>query len=51
MFLNLRDDALSFDAQGMKLKLATLFVILLIVGYFSHLGFKKVFYFLARTKT
>ncbi|GIW47765.1 MAG: NADH dehydrogenase subunit J [Deltaproteobacteria bacterium] len=41
MFLNLRDDALSFDARGMKLKLATLFVILLIVGYFSHLGFKK----------
>ncbi len=50
MFLNLRDDALSFDAQGMKLKLATLFVILLIVGYFSHLGFKKGVLLLSQNK-
>lgn len=43
MFLNLREDALRFDSQGIPIKLGALIAILAVSGYFISAGFKKAF--------
>src|SRR5579885_2727673 len=42
MFLNLREEALRFDARNTSIKMAILVLILIISGYFATMGFKKV---------
>ena len=41
MFLNLKPDALKFESKNLGFKVSILMVILLFVGYFASLGFKK----------
>lgn len=43
MFLNIREDALHFDAVNVPRKLTILFMLLSVVGYFSYTASKKVF--------
>ncbi len=42
MFLNLREEALRFDARNIPIKMGILVLILIIFGYFATMGFKKV---------
>lgn len=42
MFLNLRDESLRFDAVKVPVKLGILSLLLLISGYFTFIGFKKI---------
>jgi len=42
MFLNLREEALKFDAQNVTIKMGILVLILIVFGYFATMGFKKV---------
>jgi NADH-quinone oxidoreductase subunit J len=44
MFLNLKPDALKFESKHLGFKVSALLVILLFVGYFASLGFKKGLY-------
>ena len=41
MFLNLKSDALIFEAKHLGFKVSILLVILLFVGYFASLGFRE----------
>lgn len=41
MFLNLKPDALKFESENLGFKVSVLLVILLFVGYFASLGFRK----------
>ncbi len=41
MFLNLKPEALKFESKHLGFKVSALLVILLFVGYFASLGFKK----------
>ncbi len=41
MFLNLKEGALEFESKHLGFKVSALLVILLFVGYFGSLGFKK----------
>jgi len=41
MFLNLKSEALKFESKHLGFKVSVLLVILLFVGYFASLGFKK----------
>lgn len=41
MFLNLREEALRFDAQNVPIKLGILVIILAAFGYLASMGFKK----------
>lgn len=43
MFLNLRPDALRFDARNMSFKTSVLLVVLLFTGYFASVAFNKAF--------
>jgi NADH-quinone oxidoreductase subunit J len=43
MFLNLRPEALSFDARNMAFKVSVFLVVLLFTGYFASMGFNKAF--------
>lgn len=41
MFLNLKPEALNFESKNLPFKISALLVVLLFVGYFASLGFKK----------
>jgi len=41
MFLNLKPEALKFESKNLPFKISVLLVVLLFVGYFASLGFKK----------
>lgn len=41
MFLNLKPEALNFESKNLPFKISVLLVVLLFVGYFASLGFKK----------
>ena len=41
MFLNLKPGALKFESKNLTFKISVLLVVLLFVGYFASLGFKK----------
>jgi len=41
MFLNLKPEALKFESKNLPFKISALLVVLLFVGYFASLGFKK----------
>ena len=41
MFLNLKEGALEFESKHLGFKVSILLVILLFVGYFASIGFKK----------
>jgi NADH-quinone oxidoreductase subunit J len=41
MFLNLKERALEFESKHLGFKVSALLIILLFVGYFGSLGFKK----------
>lgn len=41
MFLNLKSDRLMFESKHLHFKLGALLAVLLFVGYFASLGFKK----------
>lgn len=41
MFLNLKPGALKFESKNLPFKISALLVVLLFVGYFASLGFKK----------
>jgi NADH-quinone oxidoreductase subunit J len=43
MFLNLRPEALRFDARNMAFKVSVFLVVLLFTGYFAAMGFNKAF--------
>jgi len=43
MFLNLRPEALRFDAKNMAFKVSVFLVVLLFTGYFASVGFNKAF--------
>jgi NADH-quinone oxidoreductase subunit J len=43
MFLNLRPEALSFDARNMAFKVSVFLVVLLFTGYFASMGFNRAF--------
>ncbi len=43
MFLNLREEALRFDARNIPIKMGILILILIVSGYFAKVGFKKAF--------
>lgn len=41
MFLNLKPEALKFESKHLHFKVSALLAVLLLVGYFASLGFKK----------
>lgn len=43
MFLNLRPEALGFDARNMAFKVSVFLVVLLFTGYFAAVGFNEAF--------
>jgi NADH-quinone oxidoreductase subunit J len=43
MFLNLRPEALRFDARNMAFKVSVFLVVLLFTGYFASIGFNEAF--------
>ncbi|MER3447156.1 MAG: NADH-quinone oxidoreductase subunit J [Candidatus Dadabacteria bacterium] len=43
MFLDLREEALRFDARNVPIKMGILVLILIVSGYFATMGFKKAF--------
>ncbi|MEW6146038.1 MAG: NADH-quinone oxidoreductase subunit J [Thermodesulfobacteriota bacterium] len=43
MFLNLRPEALSFDARNMAFKVSVFLVVILFTGYFASMGFNRAF--------
>jgi NADH-quinone oxidoreductase subunit J len=43
MFLNLREEALRFDARNIPIKMGILLLVLIVSGYFATVGFKEAF--------